>query len=82
VEDYVGRDHRDRFTGQGVAVTVQERRVLQLIAEGLSTKQIAARLNRSVNTVHAHRNRLMAKLGVRKGTDLVRYAIREGIAKL
>jgi two-component system, NarL family, response regulator NreC len=82
VEGYVGRDHRDRVTGRGIALTAQERRVLQLIAEGLSTKEIAVKLNRSANTIHAHRNRLMAKLGFRKGADLVRYAIREGIAKL
>jgi two-component system, NarL family, response regulator NreC len=82
VVDYLGRDQSDCFTGPGVALTMQERKVLQLVAEGLSTKQIAAKFNRSVNTIHAQRNRLMAKLGLHKGTDLVRYAIREGIAKL
>jgi DNA-binding NarL/FixJ family response regulator len=81
VEDYVGRDHRDRATRQGTPLTAQERRVLQLIAEGLTTKEIASKLKRSENTIHTHRNHLMTKLGVRKGTDLVRYAIREGIVK-
>ena len=77
------------FTGQGrskqvardVALTAQEKKVLQLVAEGLSTKEIADKFNRSVNTIHAHRNHLMAKLGLHKNADLVRYAIREGIAK-
>jgi DNA-binding NarL/FixJ family response regulator len=62
-------------------LTHQERRILQLIAEGFSTKEIAAKLERSPNTVHVHRNRIMAKLAIHKYTDLVRYALREGIAK-
>jgi two-component system, NarL family, response regulator NreC len=82
VEDYVGHDNWDHAAGRGNLLTAQEKRVLQLIAEGLSTRQIAAKLDRSANTIHAHRNHLMAKLGLRKGADLVRYAIREGIAKL
>jgi DNA-binding NarL/FixJ family response regulator len=65
-----------------VALTGQERKVLQLIAEGHSNKEIAARLNLSANTIHAHRNNLMAKLNLHKQADLVHYAIKAGIAKL
>ena len=65
-----------------VALTGQERKVLQLIAEGSSTKEVAALLDLSVNTVHTHRNRVMAKLNIHKQTDLVHYAIKAGIAKL
>lgn len=65
-----------------VALTGQEKRVLQLIAEGHSSKEIAALLKRSVNTIHVHRNSLMAKLNLHKQADLVRYAIKAGIAKL
>ncbi|HXP61327.1 MAG TPA: response regulator transcription factor, partial [Dongiaceae bacterium] len=65
-----------------VALTGQERKVLQLIAEGGSTKEIAALLGLSVNTIHAHRNRVMAKLNLHKQSDLIRYAIKAGIAKL
>jgi DNA-binding NarL/FixJ family response regulator len=64
-----------------VALTGQQRIVLQLIAEGHSNKEIAAMLDLSVNTIHAHRNSLMAKLDIHKQADLVRYAVREGIAK-
>ncbi len=64
------------------ALTGQERKVLQLIAEGHSNKEIAAMLDRSVNTVHAHRNSVMAKLNIHKQADLILYAIRAGIAKL
>jgi DNA-binding NarL/FixJ family response regulator len=72
---------RKRGAGS-VALTGQERKVLQLIAEGQSNKEIAAMLNVAVNTVHAHRNQVMAKLNIHKQADLVRYAIKAGIAKL
>ena len=65
-----------------VALTGQERKVLQLIAEGRSNKEVAARLHVSVNTIHAHRNSMMAKLNIHKQADLVHYAIKAGIAKL
>lgn len=64
------------------ALTGQERKVLQLIAEGHSNKQIAARLAVTDNTVHTHRNNVMTKLNLHNQADLVRYAIKAGIAKL
>ena len=64
------------------ALTGQERKVLQLIAEGHTNKEIAGVLGLSANTIHVHRNAMMAKLAIHKQADLVRYAIREGIAKL
>ncbi len=82
LDDDAGRARRDRTSLGGAPLTAQERKILQLIAEGLSTREIAVKLDRSENTIHAHRNRLMAKLGLRKSADLVRYAVREGIAKL
>lgn len=57
----------------------REREVLQLVAEGLSAKEIAARLGLSVKTAEAHRGNLMGKLGIRRTSMLVRFAIREGI---
>lgn len=65
-----------------LSLTGQERKVLQLIAEGHSNKEIAAMLKLSDNTIHAHRNSTMAKLNIHKQADLVRYAIKAGIAKL
>ena len=65
-----------------VGLTGQERKVLQLIAEGQSNKEIAAILDLSPNTIHAHRNSVMAKLNLHKQADLVHYAIKAGIAKL
>ncbi len=72
----------DSSASKKLRLTIQERKVLQLIAEGKTAKEIASMLGLSVNTIHAHRKSLMAKTGIHKGTDLVRFAIREGIAKL
>lgn len=60
-------------------LTAREREVLQLIAEGHSTKAIAARLHLSVKTIGTHREHLMAKLDARSVAALVKYAIREGL---
>lgn len=60
----------------------RERQVLQLIAEGFSVKEIATRLDLSVNTVHTHRQNLMRKLELAGTADIVRYAIREGLVSL
>lgn len=57
----------------------REREVLHLIADGLSAKEIGAELEISTKTVEAHRTSLMRKLGVRKATELVRYALRHGL---
>lgn len=60
-------------------LTEREREVLQLIAEGLSTKEVASQLGVAVKTAESHRTSLMRKLGVHKASELVRIAIREGI---
>jgi DNA-binding NarL/FixJ family response regulator len=60
-------------------LSTREREVLHLIAEGLSAKEIATQLGISTKTVEAHRTSLMRKLGVRKATELVRYALRHGL---
>lgn len=60
-------------------LTAREREVLQLVAEGKSTKEIAAILGVSVKTADAHRTRLMQKLDIHDVASLTRYAIRHGI---
>lgn len=62
-------------------LTSREREVLQLIAEGKTTKKIAELLGVSVKTVESHRTRLMEKLDIRQIADLVRYAIRRGLVQ-
>jgi DNA-binding NarL/FixJ family response regulator len=79
---FIGRKHPRQRGAFRVGLTGQERKVLQLIAEGHSNKEIGALLDLSANTIHAHRNSVMAKLNHHKQADLVRYAIKAGIAKL
>ena len=55
--------------------------MLYLIADGLSAKEIATELAISAKTVEAHRTSLMRKLGARKATELVRYALRHGLVE-
>jgi DNA-binding NarL/FixJ family response regulator len=63
------------------ALTERERDVLKRIAEGLSTKEIAAQFDISTRTVETHRANLMRKLDVRSVAQLVRLAIREGLVE-
>jgi DNA-binding NarL/FixJ family response regulator len=59
-------------------LTPREREVLQLVAEGRTTKEIAQLLNLSVKTAETHRTRTMRKLEIHDTAGLVRYAIRRG----
>jgi DNA-binding NarL/FixJ family response regulator len=60
----------------------REREVLQLICEGLSNREIGARLSLSVNTITVHRANIMTALGVHKAAELVVYAIQHGLVDL
>ncbi len=60
----------------------RQREILQLIAEGRSTKEIAAHLDLSIKTVETHRTELMERLGIHGVAGLVRYAIRTGIVRV
>jgi DNA-binding NarL/FixJ family response regulator len=61
------------------ALTERQKEVLRLVAQGLSTKQIAARLGLSAKTVEAHRGAITERLGIRDIAGLVRFAIRVGL---
>ena len=63
-------------------LTPRERQILQLVAEGKSTKEAAAALNISVKTADTHRNNLMRKLGAHSAADLVRHAVRRGLVQV
>jgi DNA-binding NarL/FixJ family response regulator len=62
-------------------LTVREREVLQLIAEGRTVKEVADALKVSAKTIDTHRANLYAKLRVSNPVELARIAIREGLAK-
>jgi len=80
VQGFLGKTSPRRRDVTGL--TPKEKEVLQLIAEGYSSKQIAKTFNLSLNTIHVHRNNIMKKLNIHKQAELVRYAIKEGIAQL
>lgn len=63
-------------------LTARELEVLQSICNGLSNREIAARLGLSVNTVSVHRTNLMNTLGVHKAAELVMYALKNGLVNL
>ena len=62
-------------------LTPREREIVQLVAEGHSTKQVADILKISVKTCETHRTNILRKLGLRSVSDLVRYAIRNKITE-
>jgi DNA-binding NarL/FixJ family response regulator len=77
VERYVqaGSAQPDPLAG----LTTRQREILQLVAEGKSSKEIASLLDLSVKTVESHRGQIMERLGVHDLTGLVRFAIRVGL---
>jgi len=60
----------------------REREVLQLLAEGKSSKQVAARLHMSIKTADTHRRNIMAKLDLHTVAELTKYAVREGLTSV
>jgi DNA-binding NarL/FixJ family response regulator len=63
-------------------LSAREREVLQMVAEGKSTKEIAFKLFVSTKTVETHRKQIMDKLNIRTVAELTKYAIREGLTSL
>jgi len=78
VRDFLDRMRRGERTPRAV-LTPREEEVVKLIAEGHTSKEIAATLVISHKTVERHRANILAKLGMRDRTDLTRYAIRAGL---
>jgi len=81
VEDYV---RHVPATGKVAFATLsaREREVLQLLAEGKTSKEIANSLSVSVKTVESHRSQIMDKLGIRTVAELTKFAVREGLTPL
>ncbi|MBS1852897.1 MAG: response regulator transcription factor [Acidobacteria bacterium] len=64
------------------SLTPREREVVQLVAEGKSTKEVATHLNLSVKTAETHRSNIMRKLGIHSVSELVLYAVRNNIVQV
>jgi DNA-binding NarL/FixJ family response regulator len=79
LEDYVRKLERTGGEDSYDLLTPREREILQLVAEGKSSKEVANLLNLSVNTVETHRARVMQKLNLKGIPELILYAVRKGI---
>ena len=91
IADLVMKDYVDSLTtgaapqvirSTGSTLSSREREILQLIAEGHSTEQIAAKLFINDKTVYAHRSKIMEKLNATGVADLVKFAIKEGLTTI
>jgi DNA-binding NarL/FixJ family response regulator len=86
LDGFLDRDPRpenDANDDEGSDVlTGREREVIQLLAEGKTSKEVAVTLNLSVKTAETHRTNLMRKLGLHSVADLTRYAVRNGIVQV
>jgi len=81
IEDYINQLAAGAPAPAGT-LSDREREVLQLIAEGMTTKQIALKLGVSTKTIETHRQNIMHKLDVHSVAELTKYAIREGITEI
>jgi two-component system response regulator NreC len=79
VKDYLQRVEAGNASEHDDGLTERERQTLRLIAEGLTSQQIADQLVLSINTVNTHRRHLMEKLNLHNRSDLIRYAVRQGL---
>jgi two-component system response regulator NreC len=84
ISEVVVKGYLDKVPGTRrnlrTSLTSRERDVLQLLAEGLATKEISSYLKMSVKTVETHRRNMMVKLNMRSIAELTKYAVREGLA--
>ncbi len=81
VEDYMTRLTSDT-PHMASDISAREREVLQLLAEGKTTKQVALKLHLSPKTVETHRHNIMRKLKIDNIAELTKYAIREGLTDI
>jgi DNA-binding NarL/FixJ family response regulator len=81
VDEYLRRVSAADQSGS-VVLTPKEREVLQMLAEGRSTKEISRHLHVSVKTVETHRKHIMDRLGLHSVAELTKYAVREGLTSL
>ena len=82
LEGYLGRPSKtneDDSNKVGLLLTARQRQILQLLAEGKSSKEVAAALNISVKTAETHRANIMRRLDYHSVSELVRYAIRHHV---
>ncbi len=82
IKDFVNRRPESEEASVFSLLTGRQREVLQLTAEGKSTRDIAEQLRVSVKTIETHRQKIMARLGVHSIAQLTKYAVREGLTSI
>lgn len=82
LSDYMRRSHSGSNRGADDGLTNREMEILKYVADGHTNQEIAESLVLSVATVQTHRANIMAKLGLHNATELVKYAIRQGLISL
>jgi len=82
LDTFLRRRPRADETGASNVLTPREREVVQLLAEGKSTKEVASALNLSVKTAETHRSNIMRKLDIHSVSELVLYAVRNNIVQV
>ena len=81
LEDYTRQLHQRGMEDSYELLSPREREILQLIAEGLSNKEVASYLNVSLHTVETHRTHILQKLNLHSIPELILYAVRKGIIR-
>jgi len=81
VDSYVRRVYPAE-SASGAQLTPRERQVLQLLAEGKTSREMAIQLELAVPTVETHRRQIMRKLDIHSVAELTKYALREGLTSL
>ena len=81
-DDYVRRVGTHRANSAYELLSIRDREIVQLLAEGYTSKEIAERLSLAVSSVETYRSQIMAKLNLRSIAALTKYAIREGITSV
>jgi len=82
ISGYIVHGFLDTLNGMATNIkserlSSREREILQLIAEGYNTKEVATLLNITVNTANTHKKNIMSKLGLHRQSELIRYALKE-----
>jgi two-component system, NarL family, response regulator NreC len=79
VKEFLGGEAGKKADTKNRVLSSREREVLQLIAEGHTTRQIARQLKLSIHTINTHRKSIMGKIGAHRQSELIRYALRKSI---
>lgn len=82
VDSYLARQGGGEVSATQAELSSREREIVQLVAEGRSSREIAEALHLSIKTVETHRRNVMARLNLHSVADLVKYAVRHGLTSL